>query len=213
MLTRWERAYQDFETPEEELRKLVRRLRVIGADKWERGSRVLEVCSGRGGGLHAWHALGFRHVVGVDLSPALVATYRGPAHCVVGDARALPLASESCDVAVVQGGLHHLAGMDDVERAVAEMVRVVGPAGRVVIIEPWLTPFLVIVHLVCRVGVVRRVLPKIDALATMIEEERETYERWLRAPGAALEVLRKHVRPGVLRRRWGKLVLVGSPIR
>src|SRR5829696_1545675 len=70
--TRWERAYQVFETPEQELRKFRSRLRAIGAHKWDRRARILEVCSGRGTGLRAWRDLGFRNVVGVDYSPALV---------------------------------------------------------------------------------------------------------------------------------------------
>jgi ubiquinone/menaquinone biosynthesis C-methylase UbiE len=213
MVTRWERAYLAFETPEEELRKLVRRLRSVGAEGWDRGSRIIEVCSGRGGGLRAWHTLGFSRLLGVDLSPALVASYRGPGHCLLGDACALPLASGSCDVAVVQGGLHHLLSTEQVERAMAEMARVVGPAGRVVVIEPWLTPFLVVVHAVCSQAAARRLLPRIDALATMIEEERETYERWLKAPDEHLAVLLKYVRPQVLRRRCGKIILMGSPNR
>ena len=33
---RWERAYQAFQTPEQELNKFVERLRSIGADRWDR---------------------------------------------------------------------------------------------------------------------------------------------------------------------------------
>jgi ubiquinone/menaquinone biosynthesis C-methylase UbiE len=213
MLTRWERAYQAFETPDEELRKFIRRLRSVGADAWDRGSRVLEVCSGRGTGLRAWHALGFPHVFGVDRSLALVSIYRGPGRCLLADACALPLASGSCDIAIVQGGLHHLFGPTEVERALAEMTRVVGPAGRIVIVEPWLTPFLVCVHAVCNQGIARRVSPKINALAAMIDEERETYERWVEAPDEHLRLMLKYVRPKILRRRWGKIVLTGSPVQ
>jgi ubiquinone/menaquinone biosynthesis C-methylase UbiE len=211
MLTRWERAYQAFESPEQELKKFVGRLRSVGADTWDRGCRVLEVCSGRGTGLRAWQALGFTRVVGVDLSPALVATWPDPGPVVVGDARALPFASGSCDVAVVQGGLHHLFTEHDVESALAEMTRVVVPGGRVVIVEPWQTPFLTFVHGVCNQPMARRFSPKLDALATMIDEERETYERWLQAPEAHLRLMRQYINPQILRRRWGKLVLVGAP--
>ena len=127
MLTRWEQAYQAFETPQQELRKFVGRLRSVGADTWDRRSRVLEVCSGRGTGLRAWHTLGFARVVGVDLSPALVTTWPDPGKVVIGDARALPFASASCDIAIVQGGLHHLFTTRDVELALAEMCRVLRP--------------------------------------------------------------------------------------
>lgn len=210
--TRWELAYQAFETPEEEVRKFVGRLRGIGADAWDRRSRIVEICSGRGSGLRAWHSLGFRDVIGVDLSPALVAAHTGPGLCVLGDARALPLGSDSRDVAIVQGGLHHLATFDDVALSLAEMRRVVVPDGRVVVIEPWLTPFLRAVHLLTERQLLRRLSSKVDAFATMTEEESETYFRWLNAPDELLDVVRRHVSPTTLRRRWGKLTVVGTPV-
>src|SRR5687768_5181112 len=82
--TRWERAYQAFETPEEELRKFVRRFRSIRADRWDRRSLILEVCSGRGTGLRAWHSLGFSRIIGVDYSAALVLGQEGPGARVIG---------------------------------------------------------------------------------------------------------------------------------
>ena len=209
--TRWERAYQAFESPEEERRKFVRRLTGLGADTWDRNLRVLEVCSGRGNGLGAWRALGFRRVFGVDLSPALVfgATESG-GRSIVGDVRALPVPDASVDVVVVQGGLHHLISTRDVDNALGEMRRVLAPRGRIIVIEPWLTPFLRLVHAICAVDLVRRLVPRLDALATMIEEERVTYERWLNAPAEHLAVFTRHVAPEILSRRWGKIVLVGT---
>ena len=210
--TRWERAYQAFETPEQELAKFLGRLREIGADRWDRQSRVLEVCSGRGTGLRAWSALGFRDVLGVDYSYALVTGHRGSGRCVLGDARAIPLASGSRDIVAVQGGLHHLFTSADVDRALAEMRRIAAPDGHIVIVEPWLTPFLRVVHAACEQPLARRLWPKLDALATMIEEERETYERWLNAPEEHLALIRRHVAPQLLRQRWGKLIVVGSAV-
>lgn len=210
--TRWERAYQDFETPEEELRKFHARLRSIGASRWDKGSRIVEICSGRGTGLRAWSELGFRNVIGVDYSPALVfVNADGPGERVIGDARALPLASGSVDIAVVQGGLHHLLTMEDLEQALAEMRRIVAPRGRIVIIEPWLTPFLHFVHFVSERKLARRLWKKLDAFETMREEERDTYERWLNGPEQYLALIRRFVTPHIQRMRWGKLVIVGSP--
>jgi ubiquinone/menaquinone biosynthesis C-methylase UbiE len=211
-LSQWERAYQAFETPEQECRKFISRLRAIGADRWSLDSRVLEVCCGRGSGLRAWQSLGFRRTVGVDLSPALLSTGRDLGAIVLGDARNLPLRSRSIEIAIVQGGLHHLMTSRDVDYAVAEMCRVVIPTGRVVIIEPWLTPFLRLVHAVCRLAPVRRLAPKINALSTMIEEERVTYDQWLNSPAEYLALIRRHVTPHLVKIRWGKLVIVGSPV-
>ncbi len=211
MQTRWERAYLEFETPEQELRKFLGRLRDIGAHTWDRRCRILEVCAGRGTGLHAWHALGFRQIVGVDYSRAFVAAHRGPGYCVVGDARSLPLPSGSRDIVAVQGGLHHLATREDVDLALAEMRRVLAPRGRVVIIEPWLTPFLRLVHFVCRRPAARRFSLRINALATMIEEEQDTYDRWLTAPDEYLRLIHRYFTPRLERKRFGKIVVVGTP--
>jgi hypothetical protein len=52
---------------------------------------------------------------------------------------------------------------------------------------------------------------ELDSLATMIEEERETYQRWLNAPEELLALIHKHVRPQIVHQRWGKLIVVGTP--
>jgi ubiquinone/menaquinone biosynthesis C-methylase UbiE len=123
----------------------------------------------------------------------------------------MPFESGSCAVVAVQGGLHHLATHGDLELALAEMRRVARPDARIVIIEPWRTPFLDFVHWCCSRGAARRAWPKLDWLAMMIDEERETYERWLAAPEPTLALIRRHFRPLLVRRRWGKLVFLGSP--
>ena len=210
-LSRWERAYQSFETPEQELRKFLSRLRSVGVGGWSRQSRVLEVCCGRGSGVRAWKALGFARVVGLDRSSTLISVQTIPGSRLIGDARELPLQTDTFDIAIVQGGLHHLESSQDVDKALGEIRRVVVPGGRVVIIEPWLTPSLRIVHWICEQPLARRLSPKVDALACMIQEERETYERWLHSPDELLGVIGRHVSPHVMRRRWGKLIVVGSP--
>ena len=209
--TAWEEAYQRFETPAEEVRKFVRRLRRLRVDQWNRESRVIEVCSGRGNGMVAWQQLGFRHVIGVDLSPALAARSACRPQTIVGDARHLPVVTASHDVAVVQGGLHHLLSLDDLHGALAEMHRVLKPDGRVIIIEPWQTPFLRGVHLVSERRVMRRISNRLDAFAAMTEQERPTYEAWLAQPQRILDMVRAHFDAIVLRRRFGKLVFMGCP--
>lgn len=206
----WEAAYVRFETPHEEIRKFIRRLRQLGADEWPRQARILELFCGRGNGLVALERLGFTHVHGVDLSPRLVGMYRGSARCVVGDCRALPVQAGSQDVAVVQGGLHHLPVLpDDLERVVAETQRVLKPSGLFVVVEPWQTPFLEFVHRAGCSGLGRRVWAKMDALATMIEHERDTYERWLREPELISTALGHRFEPILSRKGWGKLLFVG----
>jgi SAM-dependent methyltransferase len=154
--------------------------------------------------------LNFTNVEGVDLSAALVARYRGTARVIIGDCRDLPFESQSRDVLIVQGGLHHLPQLpSDLERTVGEVHRVLTPGGLFCVVEPWLTPFLSLVHGVCDNARARKLSAKIDALATMIEHERQSYEEWLRQPKVIIEILHKFFFEERRWCRWGKLHFVG----
>ena len=208
----WEAAYLRFETPEEEIRKFSERLRRLGVSKWPRETNVAELFCGRGNGLHALARLGFRNIEGVDLSPRLLAEYAGDARCYAGDCRELPFADKSKDAAIVQGGLHHLPILpDDLERVFAELRRVLRPEGRVVFVEPWLTPFLRVVHRVAQNPLARRLSVKLDALATMIENERQTYENWLGRPREISQLARRCFQSEHESFTWGKWNFVGRP--
>ena len=208
----WEAAYLRFETPQQEIRKFKQRLIKLGAHRWSRETEVVELFCGRGNGLKALAELGFRHLEGLDLSPRLLAQFEGHATCHVGDCRQLPFANSSKDLLIVQGGLHHLTHLPtDLEQVLAEAKRVLRRRGRFVAIEPWLTPFLRFVHAVCALQFSRRMSNKLDALATMIEYERSTYERWLGCPDLILPRFKKYFDPEHISIGWGKLAFVGSP--
>ena len=208
----WEAAYLRFETPEEEIRKFTDRLRRLGVSQWPRETNVVELFCGRGNGLHALTRLGFRNIEGVDLSPRLLVEYRGEARCYAADCRELPFADKSKDAAIVQGGLHHLPVLpDDLERVFAELKRVLRPEGRVVFVEPWLTPFLRFVHVVSGNLLARRLSVKLDALATMIDYERQTYENWLTRPQEISLLARRYFQPEHESFAWGKWNFVGRP--
>lgn len=206
----WEEAYLRFETPEEEIRKFTGRLRRLGADRWSREARVLEIFCGRGNGLVALERFGFSRLQGVDLSPRLVGLYRGRGRCSAGDCRAMPFRSASHDVAIVQGGLHHLPDLAvDLPVVLGEVQRVLKPGGLFVVVEPWLTPFLRVVHAVCA-SPARRLSRRLDALATMIDYEGGTYRGWLGNRAFILSQLQHGFEPQVRREQWGKLLFVGS---
>lgn len=207
----WGDAYLRFETPAQEIRKFQRRLLRIGAASWPRDARIVELFCGRGNGLNALAGLGFTRVQGLDLSLRLVAEYEGSCTVSVADCRAMPLADASVDVAIVQGGLHHLPVLpDDLDRTLAEVRRVLAPGGRFVAVEPWRTPFLDVVHWWCDRRVARRAWPKLDALATMIEHERDTYDAWLGQPRLVLGVLRRWFPSARVRTGWGKVEVVAA---
>jgi len=214
----WEAAYLRFETPEQEIRKFIGRLQKLGAKQWPRDAQIVELFCGRGNGLHALHRLGFQRLEGLDLSPRLLAQYEGPATCTVGDCRHLPFADQSKDILIVQGGLHHLPNLpDDLQQTFAEMRRVLRPAGRgmptgrVMIVEPWRTPFLTFAHWVSENWLARRLWQKLDALAVMTYYERRTYEQWLSQPHMITKLVRTYFTPQHESFAWGKWNFVGTP--
>lgn len=214
MIGPWESAYLRFESPAEEIAKFLGRLQRLGAGDWPRDAEVVELFCGRGNGLHALERMGFRHIEGVDLSPRLLAKYHGPAKTIVADCRSLPFADRSKDVLIVQGGLHHLLILpDDLEKAFSEMRRVLREDGRVMLVEPWRTPFLRLAHLVSDNALMRKLSNKLDALATMTEHERPTYENWLGRPQEISALARKYFMPKHESFSWGKWNFVGKPRR
>jgi SAM-dependent methyltransferase len=205
----WEQAYLRFETPEEEIRKFTRRFARLGQASWPRDARVLSLFCGRGNEMAALERLGFTSLRGVDLSERLVRLYSGPGRCFVGDCLSLPVRSGSQDIAVVQGGLHHLPDLEaHLPLAVAEVHRVLKPGGRFVVVEPWQTPFLRFVDWVGH-GPLRNAWGKLDALTTMNDYEGATYRRWLASPDVVLSALARRFATERCHQQWGKLLFVG----
>jgi ubiquinone/menaquinone biosynthesis C-methylase UbiE len=208
----WEAAYLRFETPEEEIQKFMRRLNRLGAREWPPDSEIAELFCGRGNGLIALQRLGFTRIEGVDVSPRLIAQFQGTAKCTVADCRKLPFTDRSKDVLIVQGGLHHLPALpDDLEQTLAEMQRVLRKDGRVMFVEPWRTPFLTFAHFVSEIPLVRRLSNKMDAFATMTEQEIRTYRQWLNQPDVIRKIARAHFVPVRESFAWGKWNFVGTP--
>lgn len=207
----WEKAYLRFETPEEEIEKFTRRLRQAGCETWSKDAKIVELFCGRGNGLHALENLGFSNVEGVDLSASLLSQYSGPAKSYVCDCRTLPFETASRDIVVIHGGLHHLARLpNDLEQMLAEIARVLRPGGLLFALEPWLTPFLRAVHVACKSHSLRRLFPKLEHLAVMIDHEQRTYEQWLSQPEAILTLLRRYFPKSTTRIEWGKIQFVGN---
>jgi SAM-dependent methyltransferase len=209
----WEAAYLRFETPEEEIRKFTGRLNRLSARLWRRDAEIVELFCGRGNGLIALQRLGFTRLEGVDLSPRLIAQYKGSAKCIVADCRKLPFADRSKDVLIVQGGLHHLPNLpEDLDLTFSEMHRVLRKDGHVMFVEPWRTPFLTFVHFVMNIPIVRRLSNKMDALATMTEHEVRTYTQWLGQPDLIRKVACAHFVTVHESFAWGKWNFVGTPL-
>ncbi len=202
----WEEAYQRFETTREEIDKFRRRLSSFGVNGWPRDAKIVELFCGRGNGLRAWKTFGFTDLTGIDLSSRLVELVDPAFKKIVADARAIPLPDDSVDVISIHGGLHHLLKLpDDLRAVLLECRRVLKDGGRLLIVEPWLTPFLRFVHWCCRRWFLRAFWPRLDALATMIELEADTYFNWLRQLDVVVGVLREIFPPETVRVSFGKL--------
>jgi len=104
---------------------------------------VLEVAIGTGRNL-PYYARG-RRLTGIDLTPAMLTLARDRARdlgvavaLVVADAQALPFAAASFDSVVCTLGLN---AIPDDQAAVAEMVRVLRPGGRLVLLGHVASPY------------------------------------------------------------------------
>jgi ubiquinone/menaquinone biosynthesis C-methylase UbiE len=101
----------------------------------DEGERALDVGTGAGALALALAPL-VREVVGVDREPALLekARERAPANAtfVEGDATALPFPDAAFDLVATLRTLHHIHRP---ELAVAELVRVTRPQGRVLVVD------------------------------------------------------------------------------
>jgi demethylmenaquinone methyltransferase/2-methoxy-6-polyprenyl-1,4-benzoquinol methylase len=108
---------------------------------WERvpGGTFLDLCAGTlDVGAALSHAAGFHgRIVGADFAEPMLRAGRGKAKAntlipVVADALSLPLATGTCDGAIVAFGIRNVAGL---EAALAEAERVLSPGARLVILE------------------------------------------------------------------------------
>ncbi len=123
---------------------LMNRVMTLGLDqRWRRlavrtvvrpGDRVLDACCGTGDLALAARAAG-ADVVGLDFSEAMLerARRKGPGvEWVRGDLLALPFEDASFDAATVGFGVRNV---EDLERGLAELARVLRPGGRLAILE------------------------------------------------------------------------------
>jgi len=207
----WEAAYERFETPEQEIEKFIKRLTELGLHKLPAESRVVEICCGRGNGIVALDRLGFKHIEGVDLSEPLLRKYAGKqVPLYVADCRDLPFEDQSKDLVVVQGGLHHLPELPlDIQRTANEVKRVLRPHGCFAIVEPYPTRTLGFIHRFSENRVAQRMMPKIEAFASMVELERSTYENWLSLAPSIRNWMKSAFVPLIDRVTWTKWSFVG----
>lgn len=207
----WEEAYLRYQDEVAEIANFLNRFKVLAVHGTPLDGAVVDLFCGRGTGLKALAAAGFTRLEGVDLNRRLLEEYNGPARLYVGDCRELAFDDESKDLVLLQGGLHHLPDFPaDVNRVLAECRRVLKPGGRLLLAEPCLTPFLHLTHFACAIRPLRRVWPKLNAFAEMVDGERETYTRWLANRDTVLRLLSVHFEQQARFERMGCMLYSGE---
>lgn len=99
----------------------------------QRGRRVLDLGCGAGGTVSKLRARGVE-AVGIDFSPAMIEAARSEHglknYVTCAEATELPFESDSFDVVIADGVLHHLAVQGRLNEALREVHRVLRPGGK-----------------------------------------------------------------------------------
>lgn len=162
-----------------------RRRRLIWFDLPRHG-RILDFGCGDGLNLEILHELGYQNLIGVDVSPALLARVKNY-RVAESDGLRTPFADGSFDGVLVDSVLHHL----DVAAAARELARIIRPSGRLSIVEPgggitrrvldWLT-----------FSSLARFVRTVRARRESVREEWTTYSRWLEVEKNVPAILAEH---------------------
>jgi SAM-dependent methyltransferase len=149
------------------------RRRRLGYFNFRPGELIAEVGCGDGLNLDLLREAGCTRLVGMDISPRLVAHVRS-APVFIGDVYRLAVMNGALDAVLVDSVLHHLTPLD---AALAELRRVLRPGGRLCVLEP-------------RPSILRRIFeaamdrvpfpPPLRARQLTYFEEREVDQAWNR---------------------------------
>jgi SAM-dependent methyltransferase len=104
------------------------------------GCDVLEVGCGTGLNLAQLERFGPRWLVGMDVSAEMVRRYRGAGAVAVAEASSLPIASQTFDRLLMANVAQYFPSDDYFAAAVSEAVRVLRPAGRLLIADVPMAP-------------------------------------------------------------------------
>lgn len=131
----WHAAYQSEAQRRRRRRTFPRKLRWLGIDRADQQARVLDLCCGHGEALEELYALGFRQLVGLDITlhQALAADARFEVY--QADARRSGLPGASFDWILNIHSLHHLGMAADIALLLDECWRLLKPGGRLGIID------------------------------------------------------------------------------
>lgn len=177
----WETAYRKTR------RSLATRERRIRLFELDPGQSILDYGCGDGLDLRILQELGYEKVYGFDNSLGLLADARG-FKVILADAYSLPLAPQSLDVVFINGVLHHL---DDIERALSEIKRILVLGGALCLIEPTSSPLRWLANRLT-LSPLARFSPFLSFRKRMLLEELSLQRRWLALEKRFPSLLERH---------------------
>jgi ubiquinone/menaquinone biosynthesis C-methylase UbiE len=168
----WDEAYRSVE---HHLGGRIAKIETFGLEGQD--LRVLDLGCGDGVDLEAFKQLGFRQVVGIDLSRTLLGQLdRDGSALINSDVYALGVKDASFDVVYGNNVLHHFL---DLDAAFAEIRRVLRRGGLFCFAEPNDTLFRRLVDEVT-LSPLARLVPLLAHRRIILEEEMADYRTWLR---------------------------------
>ena len=195
------------------------RIATVRAIDPQPGEKILDIAAGTGTSSAAIAKKGAT-VTALDLSAGMleVGRTRHPEiEFVLGDAEALPFPDDTFDAVTISFGLRNV---NDPIQALAEMVRVLKPGGRVVVCE-FSTPPLALLR-VSYTTYLRRVLPSVATLASsnpaaynyLAESiaawpEQQVLSQWLRGVGFTM-VAYRNLTAGIVALHRGRKPVAGD---
>ncbi len=138
----WHAAYTSAQLVARRTSSHKRKLQRLGVLRLPRDARVLDLCCGAGEALRILHAEGFTRLSGSDITIDPELAKEPWAHLVASDACSLPCEPGSFDAVICMHSLHHLGGVVRVGKTFEDSIRVLGPGGRLFVIDHYDSPQL-----------------------------------------------------------------------
>jgi len=173
----WEEDYINYASSQKKVARYLKRLSCFTFDKSEEQNYILDLFCGTGENTQALKSLNCQNVTQMDLSYNLL-QHGLAGQRVCANALQLPVKDEVYDKVVVQGGFHHLEGLEAFRHCLQEISRVLKKGCQLLFCESYLTRRLSCVLWALETPLVY-LHPQAPAVRRMVRMEGETYRHWL----------------------------------
>jgi SAM-dependent methyltransferase len=163
-------------------------LKRLGMFNQNKGSRILELFCGRGECQELLADYGYPNLFGIDISQTLIRCARADNRIQACNSVRLCYKPDTFDVVLVNEGLHHLKGIEEIKRCFSEVKRVLKNNGLFVFYEPantFIRNFTVKV-IFSPFGSISK---KANLLRDIMRQEMPEYSYWLKNTPQMLRIL------------------------